>query len=45
MLLDKKVALITGAARGIGAAIAGRFIQEGAQVVISDVDADAGTET
>jgi 3-oxoacyl-[acyl-carrier protein] reductase len=45
MLLDKKVALITGAARGIGAAIADRFIQEGAEVVISDVDADAGTET
>ncbi len=45
MLLDKKVALITGAARGIGAAMAERFIQEGAQVVISDVDTDAGTET
>jgi len=35
--LDDKVALITGAARGQGAAAARRFVAEGARVMISDV--------
>jgi 3-oxoacyl-[acyl-carrier protein] reductase len=35
--LQNRVALITGAARGIGAAIARRFHDEGAQVVINDL--------
>ena len=40
--LQKKSALITGGARGIGAAIARLFAQAGAQVIIADVDAENG---
>ena len=36
--LQGKVALVTGAARGLGLAIAKRFVEEGAQLVINDVD-------
>jgi 3-oxoacyl-[acyl-carrier protein] reductase len=36
--LDTKVALITGAARGIGFAIAERFAEEGALVIITDMN-------
>src|SRR5688500_1071690 len=37
-----KVAVVTGAASGIGLAIAERLVAEGATVVMSDVQADAG---
>ncbi len=37
-LLDGKVAIITGAGRGIGAAAAKMFAKEGASVVVSDLD-------
>jgi NAD(P)-dependent dehydrogenase (short-subunit alcohol dehydrogenase family) len=42
MRLQGKVAVITGAARGIGRAIAIRFAKEGARVVINDINAVAG---
>ncbi|WP_163506329.1 SDR family oxidoreductase [Fodinicola acaciae] len=37
--------VITGAARGIGAALAHRFAVDGARLVLADLDADAVTET
>ena len=40
--LDGKVAVITGAASGMGLATAQRFVAEGAAVVIADFNADAG---
>lgn len=39
-----KTALVTGAARGIGEAIARAFVQEGASVVLSDIDNDTGVK-
>ncbi len=43
--LDDKVALITGGARGQGAAEAARFVQEGATVYLTDVLDDVGNQT
>ncbi|MDX9867036.1 MAG: 3-oxoacyl-[acyl-carrier-protein] reductase [Kiritimatiellia bacterium] len=42
---EGKVALVTGAARGIGQAIAGRLAREGADVVICDLQAEWLAET
>ena len=39
--LDGQVALVTGAGRGLGAAIARALAEAGAAVMLSDVDADA----
>jgi NAD(P)-dependent dehydrogenase (short-subunit alcohol dehydrogenase family) len=43
--LQDKVAIITGAASGIGRASAVRFAAEGAKVLVSDVDDAGGRET
>lgn len=40
--LDDKIALVTGAAQGIGAAIAHAFVQEGAKVWLTDLDREGG---
>lgn len=41
-LADGKIVLVTGAASGIGKASAALFAQEGAKVMLSDVDEDLG---
>lgn len=43
MKLTERVAIVTGAAQGIGAACARRFAQEGAKVVIADTNELGGT--
>jgi len=43
MRLKNKVAIVTGAAHGIGRAIAERYSAEGAAVMLADIDDDAGT--
>src|ERR1700733_11549536 len=40
--LDGRVALVTGGANGIGAAITRRLVAEGAAVLVTDVEDDTG---
>jgi 3-oxoacyl-[acyl-carrier protein] reductase len=42
MRLKDKVAIVTGAGSGFGAGIARRFAEEGAKVLVNDIDASAG---
>jgi 3-oxoacyl-[acyl-carrier protein] reductase len=44
MRFEGQTAIVTGAARGIGAAIAMRLASEGAAVMIADIDEDAAGE-
>ena len=44
MRFSGKTAVVTGAAQGIGYSIAHRFLSEGAQVVIADIDDEKGEE-
>lgn len=43
--LNNKTCVVTGAARGIGRAIAARFHAEGGIVIVTDVDESVGAET
>ncbi|NDK90938.1 3-oxoacyl-ACP reductase FabG [Gordonia desulfuricans] len=43
-LLNQQTAVITGAAQGIGFAIAKLFVAEGARVVVGDIDGDAAAK-
>ncbi|MFC1944911.1 SDR family NAD(P)-dependent oxidoreductase [Chloroflexota bacterium] len=45
MKLENRVAIVTGAASGIGQAIARRLAQEGASVVIGDINLEGAQKT
>src|ERR1700756_5600192 len=44
-ILEDKVAIVTGSARGIGRATAELLSQEGAKVLINDLDGDVAEQT
>ena len=45
MRLDSKIAVVTGAGRGIGRAISEKLASEGATVVVADINEDAASTT
>jgi NAD(P)-dependent dehydrogenase (short-subunit alcohol dehydrogenase family) len=45
MRLENKIAIVTGGSSGFGRATAVRFAEQGARVVVADVDEDGGKET
>jgi NAD(P)-dependent dehydrogenase (short-subunit alcohol dehydrogenase family) len=44
MMLKDRVAIVTGAAQGIGRAVAAKYAEEGAAVVIADINGEGGEE-
>ena len=44
MRLEGETAIVTGGAKGIGLAVARRLAEEGAKVVIADIDVEAGQD-
>jgi NAD(P)-dependent dehydrogenase (short-subunit alcohol dehydrogenase family) len=45
MKLENRVAVVTGAGQGIGKAIAEKLSQEGAKVVVADLNAETAKTT
>ena len=45
MKMQDKIAIVTGAAQGIGECIARRYVEEGARVAIADIKLEAAAET
>jgi NAD(P)-dependent dehydrogenase (short-subunit alcohol dehydrogenase family) len=43
--LEGKVAIVTGGGNGIGRATCVRFAEEGADIIVADIQEDAGAET
>jgi NAD(P)-dependent dehydrogenase (short-subunit alcohol dehydrogenase family) len=44
-MLSDDVAIVTGGSMGIGKAIAAEYVEQGADVVVADIDDNAGAET